>query len=161
MKKILSLIIFGIVSSIGFVYSSDLLKIETVTFQTEIGKRVRAEITLHKYSAKNPLNYHYVWGSDLAWKPPKSIITNIEIFIANKKIRVPLSAYCDLTNFEKAWIESTDEGYLLIIRGGETSTGFLVKIAFDEFVRKRTVQLRTFPDSIWHETTYHYNTLNN
>jgi hypothetical protein len=88
---------------------------------------VTVEITLHAYSTQIPLNYHFAWGSDIACKP-ESLITNIQINVSDKKVRVPLSVYSDLTNYEKAWVESTNDQYILIIRGGETSTGYLAKI---------------------------------
>ena len=133
---------------------------ELLTFESEQGKTITAEITLHGPSSKNPLKYNYVWGSDPAFGPPDSLIIDVRLSLSGKKIQVPLSAYCDLTNYEKSWIESESGLFILNIKGGQTSEVYHAKIYFDNFVRKRIVRSRIFPENAWDETIYHINELN-
>jgi hypothetical protein len=133
-----------------------------VTFKLGDEDSVRAEITVNKTVSENPFKYTFAWGCATEMTPPISLITDLELFRNDKKIPVPLSAFSDLTHFEKAWIEKDNhESFVLVIRGGETSTGYTAKIHFDSFVRKRVVRSRTFPDTAWDETVYHINELNN
>jgi len=77
------------------------LKKEVVTFKSENGQKSTAEITLHNFSSNNPIKYDFVWGSDPAFKYPERVITSLKITNGDKKIPVPLSLYCDLTDCEK------------------------------------------------------------
>jgi hypothetical protein len=159
MKKSILLISFLIITTYLSALSADEVKMEIATYETKKGQKITAEITLHSYSSSNPLKYNFVWGSDPAFGPPENIITDITILLAGKKIRVPLSSYCDLTNYKKSWMETEKNQTVLNIKGGQTSESYHAKIYFDNFVRKRIVRHQIFPDNAWEETIYKINEL--
>jgi hypothetical protein len=68
----------------------------------------------------------------------------------------PRSVFSDLTDLDKAEVEKSPNGYILTLRGGDASEGYLVKIEFDAMrVRRRSVFTGEEPDKLVQETTYY------
>lgn len=159
MRKCNVIMILLVLSSFWVVRAEEAKKTLIAVYETKEGGEgtVKAELLVVKYSTNLLLTYSHVWGAEL--KKPKWVIQDLLIQKGEEKISVPLSAYCDLVNIEKVELKKNENKFVLIISGGEASTGYTAKLFFDNFLRRRIVRHNEFPDDAWDETTYHVNEL--
>jgi hypothetical protein len=149
------IVFLAFLSGFSYVKAGNSTNVKTAVHKTEDNILVEAEITMQKYSSDLSLSYTKVWGSER--RLPDWIPIKTEISINGKKVRVPLSAFCDLTNIELVKIEMKDKFYVLHIQGGDAASSYFAEIFFDKHVRKRIVRHGEFPDEAWQNTIYSVN----
>ncbi len=112
---------------------------------------VKCSINVAQYSKE--MLYNRRWGSD--WDNPLTVIGEIRMWTDSLKVIVPLSSYADLSNPNRAYLESIESGYRLVIIGGDAATGYKATIDFsDGKAFRRIVRSGEFPDEDWEMTTY-------
>lgn len=104
----------------------------------------------------------YMWGGDET-SPPKRIIKAITVLRNGKMIFIPLSAYADIGNPRKIFLEKLPaHGFRLIISGGDAAGSYTAILDFKKNeISRRKVVSGEFPKEVWEETTFSFNHLNN
>ena len=96
------------------------------------------------------------WGAESI--VPKTIVKSISVKFGSQEVFIPLSAYCDLSNSRNYSLQVDENLYYLIIHGGEASTSYTAEIKFKKnYIIKRKVYHREFPEIAWEKTIYSFN----
>ncbi len=68
------------------------------------------------------------------------------------------SLFSDLVNINTIFIKENDQGFLIKIDGGQTSTHYKVEMQFDEqaYLVSRYVYHTSFKDEVWEKTEYSF-----
>lgn len=93
------------------------------------------------------------WGTEKC--PAENAIEKIRVAIDERQIMIPRSAFSDLAGVRRAALRARSDDVVLIIEGGQTSSGYRAELTFDagELVM-RIVRSRTFPDEVSETTIY-------
>lgn len=122
---------------------------------------VKIIIGTTKYSPNYPYQDGFMWGAD-EYEKPRFLISNIKILIGNRKVFVPLSAYCDLANPNNVVLKTNQNSFNLIIYGGDAGSSYMAELLFENsHIKYRKISHGEFPDEVWEKTEYHFNTLDN
>ncbi len=164
MKKAILTSLFAIValSCSGVIYANGADYIEkTISLKgkTPDGVPITFEITTREDPAKNP--HEDRWGvSPHHSDAVKPYISDLKGKFGDETVALSLSAYYDLAAPDSFSLEYTESLYHLVIRGGSAGTAYEARLTFEgEYLQKRKVFHREFPDVAWEETVYSYNTL--
>ncbi|MFZ1082882.1 MAG: hypothetical protein WAO19_13270 [Candidatus Kryptoniota bacterium] len=112
---------------------------------------VSCVINVVQYS--DSMLYNRRWGN--YGRKPETVIAGMEISVDSRSIRVPLSAYADLSNARSARLEKSTSGYRLVILGGDGIASYDVAIDLSASqVLQRIVRSGEFPEDDWEKTTY-------
>lgn len=124
-------------------------------------KRTAIKVILRqdRLDSKYPYKDALIWGGDDT-KLPKTVLTSIDIRLGGgEKVFIPLSAYSDFGNVRRASLHKAANGFELSIHGGETAAAYDAVLVFkNDYLHRRKVTHREFPDEAWEETTYSFNT---
>ena len=109
-----------------------------------------------KYSPDSPYFNGFMWGAD-EYRKPRFLTTNVKVVIGNKKIFVPLSAYCDLTDPNEVKLDTNHDSFNLIIYGGDAGCSYIAELIFkNKKIKYRNVFHGEFPDETWEKTEYSF-----
>lgn len=124
--------------------------------QTADGTSIIVIAHTKAYSPDLPYKKGFRWGVELI--EPKSLMTSLEVIINGRELFVPLSAYSDLTNPRELALETTKNGFRVMIKGGDAATSYKAVLTFDnKHILHRRVVNSEFPDAAKEETAYSYN----
>jgi len=104
----------------------------------------------------------YMWGGDET-SPPKRIIKAITVLRNDQAIFIPLSAYADLGNPRRIFLEKLPaHGFRLTVSGGDAAGSYNAILDFKKNeISRRKVVSGEFPKEVWEQTTFSFNHLNN
>jgi hypothetical protein len=130
--------------------------------QTELTLRkssddlVRISITQMKTGASAPYKGALLWGGDVD-ELPTCVLSSMVVHERDESIFVPLSAYGDLGDVKLGSVEGTIGGFVIILHGGGTATGYDARLIFSRgYLVSRTVKSREFPKERNEMTTYSF-----
>jgi hypothetical protein len=87
---------------------------------------------------------------------PCSLVDHLTIAINDLQLDVPQSAFCGLSDLNKAEIKPEKKGSVLILYGGDASESYVVKIEFDATgVKRRALFSGLSAEQPLEETVYH------
>lgn len=167
MKK-LSLVFLLLLSSVlyasGTRFTTNVTEIKGYTKKNEL---VKITIRTRKISQDDLYYEGLRWGILKGSHAPDSqyVISDCKILIDNKKVLVPLSAYCDLGNPYEVSFESEEDQFTLRIIGGHTATAYEAELVFEQLpntdylrnrIRYRKVSLMEASDEVWEKTEYSF-----
>ena len=111
------------------------------------------EVQIGKPSDKRP---DVIRSSCTYSEYPCSVLDYLDIFVNEKRIFVPRSAYCDLADLNTGEVKIESKKGILTLTGGDASESYIVKIEFDqERVNRRVTSSGMLPDEPSQETIYH------
>ena len=121
------------------------------------GAKVSVGVSISKYVVENPMYSEPLWwGTELV--PPKTFIKELSVHVDENICWIPLSAYSDLVNIKSVDLRILNEGFNIIIDGGDTATYYKAVLSFDNegYLLRRMVYNPSFPDEVWEETNYSF-----
>jgi len=121
------------------------------------GAKVSVSVSVSKYVVEDPMYSEPLWwGTELV--PPKTFIKELSVHVDENICWIPLSAYSDLVNIKSVDLRILNEGFNIIIDGGDTATYYKAVLSFDNegYLLRRMVYNPSFPDEIWEETNYSF-----
>jgi hypothetical protein len=85
----------------------------------------------------------------------------MDIYLGNEKLQIPLSAFGDLCDPDILTVKATKRGFEVKIKGSDAGGAYEARLVFEgNLIRRRRVIDLEFPDEVWEETTYKFNTGN-
>lgn len=96
------------------------------------------------------------WGAELT--SPRTYIKKVLVRVGENESLVRLSSYSDLVNINSIDLAVIDQGFSILVDGGETATHYKAVINFDNegYLLNRKVYSPSFPEEIWEETRYSF-----
>jgi hypothetical protein len=126
------------------------------------GVVARVTIRTISFSSTTPKIRAPRWGAGedhMGPLAPLRIISAMEVYLGDKKLWLPLSAYGDLSDPRILTTRATKRGFEIKIKGSDAGGAYEARLLFDgKFIHRRRVVLLEFPDEVWEETTYKFNT---
>jgi len=95
------------------------------------------------------------WGGG-GRTPPEEIVTGIVLKSKNTVIRVPRSAYADLSNVNRIWIVKTKGGCVVHLEGGDASVAYraIFTVRGTDLIDRKVAD-GEFPEYNWERTVYY------
>ncbi len=90
---------------------------------------------------------------------PCSVVNNIEIIVNGKQLLFPTSIFCDLADLNEGKVFIEKKKMVLMLEGGDASTGYIIKLEFDQdHIRRKMVYAdpSLSRDVLLEEVTYHH-----
>ncbi len=119
--------------------------------------KVSVVVDVGVYSDKD-LNavLYLLWGKGS--NIPKNIIRNLSVTVGNRKSWIRFSAFSDLVNVNSIKMQVKENGFDIIVDGGDTSNHYHANLNFDNegFLIARRAYSAAFPDEVWEKTQYSY-----
>lgn len=122
----------------------------------------KIDVTIYtvKYSSAIQYRNGNWWGTDDSL--PKVIVAGIDVMVGGNKISMRMSSFCDLAEAHTFNIELTENGFDLVIKGSDAAGAYDAVLSFEgNYLKRRKVAHGEFPDQVWEETVYSWNTLEN
>lgn len=120
------------------------------------GRSLTVVITQARIAGSYPYKDALLWGGDVG-ELPKTVITAIRIDYGGEAVFVPVSAFGDLGDVQRASLTPERRGFALRLHGGNTAASYDATLRFDySYITSRTVRLREFPDQSWEKTTFSF-----
>ncbi|MDP8986407.1 MAG: hypothetical protein M3N97_15490 [Pseudomonadota bacterium] len=127
-----------------------------LTLKKSSGDIVRISITQMKTGASAPYKDALLWGGDVD-ELPTCVLSSMVVHERDESIFVPLSAYGDLGDVKLGSVDATTGGFVIILHGGGTATGYDATLMFSHgYLVSRTVRSREFPKESNEMTTYSF-----
>jgi hypothetical protein len=115
--------------------------------------RVQATVRI----AKPVISIKESWSWGIEGKLPKTSILQLIVVVDKKPLFIPMSAFVDLANPKQLLIESKDDGFIVTIKGGETSTAYTAQLFFNKgSIVSKKIFNEEFPDDSWEEIKYSF-----
>lgn len=120
------------------------------------GRSLTVIISQAKIGDSYPYKDALLWGGDVG-ELPRTVMTAIRIDYGGEAVFVPISAFGDLGDIQRASLTVVRKGFILHLHGGNTAASYDATLRFDHgFITSRTVRLREFPDQTWEKTTFSF-----
>ncbi len=133
-----------------------------------ISNDINATVTLYidTFKQEKSLNKRKIlWGSEYysRYKKEQNFISHMLVKVNGENVYLNYSSYSDLTNVRNLELKSFNNGFVIVIKGGFNPSIYKAKIYISKEgnLLKRKVFLTTFPDTVWEQTEYHFNDLDN
>lgn len=118
------------------------------------GRSLNVVISQSRIRESYPYKEALLWGGDVG-ELPRTVMTGIRIDYGKEAVFVPVSAFGDLGDVQRASLAPEGRGFVLRLHGGNTAAAYDATLRFDRgFITSRTVRLREFPDQRWDKTTF-------
>lgn len=91
---------------------------------------------------------------------PCSVVDYIDIYVNGKQLLFPNSVFCDLADLNSGQVFINKKNTILIVDGGDASTGYAVAIEFDgKHIKRKAVyaDLALIAETIYHRLGEHTN----
>lgn len=154
-----SIVLLSILAVNNTVYAdNDKFVNGTVTLKDKLsdGTLIKIIVSATKYSSSFPYADGFVWGAESGWTNPKFVITKVNVNVGDKKVFVPLSAYCDLANPRDVLLTVIGSNFTIIIIGGDAATSYKAELKFEgRDIRSRKVVHGEMSD-VREETVYSF-----
>jgi len=127
------------------------------------GKIIKITIKIMPFSKYYPKQFSGTYSSEFFQgtygnRQPKYLISNIKVWCGGQEIEIPLSAYLDLVEIHKIYMQSNKNNFNIVIEGGDAGNSYEDELIFkNEQLIKRIIRSAEDNSVVNQETNYYYN----
>lgn len=130
----------------------------SVISETMGGQSVRVELVTRTVNIGSPASMRHSAASAACTftRFPCSVLDSVVLLLDGRKIFVPRSAYCGVSDLRSAALVHHDKNLELIMEGADASEAYILKIVFDKSgVQTRILSAASEPEMALETTQYH------